>query len=145
MEWSRFFIEDIILEHIEFCDKYIKRTLINARNAFYRPVKRFKELKIIVCELDSVEEELLCEEEGYERVYVTYIMVDGINVPVHNQNLAEVLLALPDTLRKVILRHEILNHKLKDIAKDLGVSATMAGKYRNKALEFIKENMREDD
>ena len=88
---------------------------------------------------------MLFEEEGYEQVYVTYITVDGINVPIHNPNLAEVLLAMPDTLRMVILRYEILNHKLKDIARDLGVSATMAGKYRKKALKFIKENMRKDD
>ena len=133
------------MEQIEFCDKYLKRTLINARHSFYRPAKRINELKIIVCELDSVEKELLCEEEGYERVYVTYVMVDGINVPVYNQNLADVLLHMPCTLRTVIVRHEILNHKLKDIASDLRVSATMAGKYRKKALKFIKENMRKDD
>ena len=133
------------MEQIEFCDKYLKRTLINARHSFYRPAKRFNELRILVCELESVEKELLCEEQGYERVYVTYVMVDGINVPVYNQNLADVLLHMPCTLRTVIVRHEILNHKLKDIASDLGVSATMAGKYRKKALKFIKENMRKDD
>ncbi len=138
-------IEDINLEQIEFCDKYLKRTLINAHHSFYRPTKRFNELKITVCDLDSVEEELLCEEEGYERVYVTYITVDGVNVPIHNPNLADVLFNMPCTLRTVILRHEILNHKLMEIAKDLGVSATMAGKYRKKALKFMKENMRKDD
>lgn len=133
------------MEQIEFCDKYIKRTLINARHSFYRPAKRFNELKIIVCELDSVEKELLCEEEGYERILVTYITVDEVKIPVHNPNLAEVLLAMPHTLRTVIMRKEMLNHKLKDIARDLGVSATMAGKYRKKALKYIKENMRKDD
>ena len=50
---------------------------------------------------------------------------------------------MPENLRTVLLRNQILNHKLKDIAKDLGVSAVMAGKYRNKAFAFIKERMKD--
>ena len=143
MKWIRLFIEDITLEHIEFCDKYIKRTLINARHYFYRPAMRLSKLNIVIFGLDAVEEELSCEEDGYENIYVTYIEANGVKVPVHNPDFADVLLEMPENLRTVILRKEILNHKLKDIARDLGVSATMAGKYRDKALEFIKERMKD--
>ncbi len=143
MKWIRLFIEDITLEHIEFCDKYIKRTLINTRNSFYRPAMRFSKLNIVVFGLDVVEEELACEEDGYEEVSAARIEVNGIHIPVHNPDFADVLMEMPENLRTVILRHEILNHKLKDIAKDLGVSAAMAGKYRDNALEFIKERMKD--
>ncbi len=143
MKWIKLFIEDITLEHIEFCDKYIKRTLINTRNSFYRPAMRFSKLNIVIFGLDVVEEELVCEEDGYEEVSTVRIEVNGISIPVHNPDFADVLMEMPENLRTVILRHEILNHKLKDIAKDLGVSVTMAGKYRDKALEFIKERMRD--
>lgn len=143
MKWIKLFIEDITLEHIEFCDRYIKRTLINARRYFYRPAMRLSQLNIIVFGLDSVEEELACEENGYEEVYTTYIDMDNVRIPVKDPDFAQVLLEMPENLRTVILRYEILEHSLKDIAKDLGVSATMAGKYRSKALEFIKERMKD--
>lgn len=143
MKWIRLFIEDITLEHIEFCDKYIKRTLINARHSFYRPAMRISKLNIVVFGLDTVEEELACEENGYEAVCTARIDVNGISIPVNNPDFAEVLMEMPENLRIVILRHEILNHTLKEIARDLGVSATMAGKYRDKALEFIKERMKD--
>lgn len=143
MKWIKFFIEDITLEHIEFCDKYIKRTLINTRNSFYRPAVRFKNLNIILLGWETVEEELACDEQGYEKIYKTYIEVSGKYVPVENPDFAKVLLEMPEHLRTVVLRHFILGHKLKDIAGDLGVSAVMAGKYRDKALAFIKERMKE--
>lgn len=143
MKWIKLFIEDITLEHIEFCDKYIKRTLINTRHSFYRPAMRFKNLNIILLGWETVEEELACEEQGFEDVYETYIEVSGRRVPVKNSDFADVLLEMPENLRTVVLRHYILGHTLKDIAGDLGVSAVMAGKYRDKALAFIKERMKD--
>lgn len=143
MKWIKLFIEDITLEHIEFCDKYIKRTLINTRHSFYRPTMRFKNLNIILLGWEAVEEELACEEQGFEDVYETYIEVSGRHVPVKNPDFADVLLEMPENLRTVVLRHFILGHTLKDIAGDLGVSAVMAGKYRDKALKFIKERMKD--
>ncbi len=143
MKWIKLLIEDITMEHIEFCDKYIKRTLINQRHSYYRPAMRISRLNIIVLGLETVEDELACEENGFKKICTTHIDVSGERVPVHNSYFAEVLMEMPENLRTVLLRNQILNHKLKDIAKDLGVSAVMAGKYRDKAVAFIKERMKD--
>lgn len=141
MKWIEFFIEDITVDHVEFCDKYIKRTLINTRNSFYRPAMRVKRLNIILFGWETVEEELAYEEPGFERAYKIDFDVNGLQITVKNPDLADALKGMPEKLRIVILRHYILGHKLKDIAKDLDVSAVMVGKYRDKALVFLKERM----
>lgn len=104
---------------------------------------RISRLNIIVLGLETVEDELACEENGFKKICTTHIDVSGERVQVHNSYFAEVLMEMPENLRTVLLRNQILNHKLKDIAKDLGVSAVMAGKYRNKAVAFIKKWMKD--
>lgn len=48
---------------------------------------------------------------------------------------------LTDIQRETVLRSIILGDKLKDIAKDIGVSVPMISKHRKRALEIIKQRM----
>ena len=142
---DKFFIEDITVEHIEFCDKYIKRTLINTRHSFYRSAMRLKRLNIILLGWETVEEELAYEEQGFVRAHRTVFDINGIQISVRDPDFADALKRMSEKLQVVILRHCILGHALKDIAKNLGVSAVMAGKYRDKGLAFLKERMTSDN
>ena len=141
MKKIKLFIEDITLEHIEFCDKYLKKVITNAKKRFYRPQMQIKKYGIVFVGIDTYAHKLLVAEEGYEEVFTTYVTINDIQIPVHNQNLAEILLELSDTQRMVLLRTVVLGDKLTDIAKEIGVSVPMVAKYKKKALKIIKERM----
>ena len=70
-----------------------------------------------------------------------YLRVKDVDIPVHNHELAKVLIDLTDKQRTVVLRNIVLGETLTEIAKDLGFSVSMARKLRNKALKNIKERM----
>lgn len=143
MKLIKFFIEDITFEKIDFCDNYIKKVITNAKRRFYRSKAYVEGRRMIIVEYDSVLERLPFEEKGFDEIFTTYITVNDILIPVHNPDLAEILLELPEVQRMIVLRTIVLGEKLTDIAKELGVSVPMITKHRKKALETIKERMSE--
>ncbi|MBR3933901.1 MAG: sigma-70 family RNA polymerase sigma factor [Clostridia bacterium] len=141
MKKIKFFIEDITFEHIEFCDKYIKKTISNQKHKYYRSDNLAKKYDVIFVDLDCVEEEITCVDSDLEAIGCIYLRVKDVDIPVHNHELAKVLIDLTDKQRTVVLRNIVLGETLTEIAKDLGFSVSMARKLRNKALKNIKERM----
>lgn len=136
----KLYIEDITSEHIEFCDKYIKKVITNAKCRFYRPKMRIDKYDILFVGFDECEEDLIYDED-FEKVCTTHITINDIPIPVHDPDLAEALLDLTEVQRMVVLRSIVLGDKLADIAKEIGVSVQMISKHKIKALRAIKERM----
>lgn len=143
MKLIKFFIEDVTFEMIDFCDRYIKKVITNAKRRFHRTKSHIEGHGVIIVEYDSVIDQLPFEEKGFDEIFTTYITVNDIPIPVHNPDLAEILLELPEVQRMVVLRTMILEETLTDIANELGVSVAMVSKHRKNALKTIKERMSE--
>ena len=145
MLWLKLFIEDITFEHIEFCDKYIKKVITNMRRSYYRSANRRCKGDILYIDFDSVSEEVGSEDAAYETVAATCFMVGNVSVPVSDFDMAKALKELPEKQRLVLLRNVVLEESLTDIAKDMNVSVTMVAKYRNKALDYIRKRLKTDE
>ncbi len=117
----KYFIEDLTNEHIDYCDNYIKKVISNAKITFYREKSKIKKYDIVFLSLENCENEILCHDDN-TNIFTTYITVNDTPIPVHNSDLAEVLLELTETKRIIVLRNIVLDHTLKDIAKDLNIS-----------------------
>ena len=143
MKLIKFFIEDVTFEMIDFCDRYIKKVITNSKRRFHRTKSHIEGHGVIIVEYDSVIDQLPFEEKGFDEIFTTYITVNDIPIPVHNPDLAEILLELPEVQRMVVLRTMILEETLTDIANELGVSVAMVSKHRKNALKTIKERMSE--
>lgn len=143
MKFIKFFIEDITFEMIDFCDRYIKKVITNAKHRFYRSKSYIGGHGLIIVDFDSAINQIPFEEKGFDEIFTTYITINDIPIPVHNPDLAEILLELPEVQRMIVLRTIVLGEKLTDIAKELGVSVPMVTKHRKKALATIKERMSE--
>lgn len=139
----KFFINDLTSDHIDFCDNYIKKVVTNSKITFYRMKADLKKYDVFIVSLEGCSDEIPCNDNDYEELFTTYITVNDIPIPVHNPDLAEILLELPEVQRMVVLRTVVLGEKLTDIAKELGVSVPMITKHRKKALATIKERMSE--
>lgn len=137
----KFSINDISYEHIDFCDSYIKKVITNAKRYTYREKAKVKKYNIILLNLETQSECFKFEEKGFENVFTTYITINKTIIPIHNLDLAEALMELTDIQRETVLRSIVLGDKLKDIAKDVGVSVPMISKHRKRALEIIKQRM----
>ena len=141
MKMIRLFIEDLSYEHIDFCDNYIKKVIINAKRYFYRPKSKVQKYDIVFVGLGTCENELTYEEKGFEDIFATYITVKGTTIPVYDPDLADALFTLTEMQRTVVLRNIVLGDSLTDIAKDSGVSIAMISKHKQNALKIIKERM----
>ena len=139
----KFFINDLTSDHIDFCDNYIKKVITNSKITFYRMKAERKKFDVFVFSLEECSDEIPCNDDGFEELFTTYITVNDIPIPVHNVDLAEILLELPEVQREVVLRNMILFQTQKEIAADMGISFQMVSKYKKKALKTIKERMSE--
>ena len=102
MKMIRLFIEDISYEHIDFCDSYIKKVIINAKRYFYRPKSKVQKYDIVFVGLGTCENELTYEEKGFEDIFATYIAVKGTAIPVYDPDLADALFTLTEMQRTLV-------------------------------------------
>ena len=98
-------------------------------------------MNITVLDIDTIVKKVGSDDPAYDKIYTISFNLNTICVPVHNPDLADALIKMPGKLRTIILRHEVLKHRLKDIAKDIGVSERTICSYRSKALESLRTRM----
>lgn len=137
----RISIDDITIEQIDFCDRYIKKVITNAKRYSYREKVKIRKYNIIICDLESQLKHLQFEEEGFIEIFTTNIMVNKTIIPLYDLDLAEVILKLSKIQRETVLRNIVLEDKLTDIARERGVSVTMISKHKKKALQIIKQEL----
>ncbi len=138
MELTKLFIEDLTYEQLEFCDKYIKQTISNARAEYYREKYKDGRQEYIILDYDTFEEVIT---DFVSNNIPVYINACGVSIPVYNHDLAEAILELRDKEREIILRNIVLGDTLKDIANDLGVTFQMVSKYKIKAIKNLRKRM----
>lgn len=91
--------------------------------------------------METFAENLGYEDTGYEKVLCQYIEVKGVQVPVHNPDLAIALLTLTEIQRTVLIQNIVLDITLKQIACDLKISERMVRKHKHNAIESIRRRM----
>lgn len=137
----RLSVDDITNEQIDFCDRYIKKVITNAKRYSYREKVKIRKYNIIICDLETQLKYLQFNEDGFTEIFTTNVMVNKTIIPLIDSDLAEIILKLSNIQRETVLRNIVLNDKLTDIARDKGVSVTMISKHKKKALQIIKQEL----
>lgn len=134
-------IEDIPVELIAYTDRYIKTVIKNAKSRFYRNKTRFKKYGLVFVDLDKYAENLRYDEPGFEQAFDETIDVADIQISVLDPELANAIRGLTETQKLVLLKHEILNVPIKQIAIELGISIRMVEKHKHNAIQALKRRM----
>lgn len=141
MDKQLFSVSDISDDLIQYTDMYMKKVIINAKRHYYREKSKIQKHGIVFVDLETFAENLGYEDIGFEKVLCQYIEVKGIQVPVHNPDLAIALLALTEIQRSVLIQNVVLDITLKQIAYDLKISERMVRKHKHNAIESIRRRM----
>ena len=105
-------------------------------------MRRRKEKEISFCELPDIVVEKLSSWDEYETDYATFY-VCGMDIRVYDDGLAEALKQLSEKKRNNVLMYYFLEMSDTSIADVMNYTRGAVFKYRRRALEAIKEILKE--
>ena len=82
-------ITSINEEIIHIADKYIKKVIINTRNAYFKNKSQLNKQGIIFLNIESYEDFLASNDDNFEELYCCYINENGFKIPVKNTQLGK--------------------------------------------------------
>ena len=123
----------------ESCLKKVVRHIVKD---YQQGLKRRKDKEIPFCELPEIFVENFAVWDDYETDY-TIFSVCGIDIRVLDDELAEALKKLPERKRNTLLMYYFLEMSDTEIADIMNYTRGAVFKHRHRALETMKEILKE--
>ena len=123
----------------ESCLKKVVRHVVKD---YQQGLKRRKDKEIPFCELPEIFVENFAVRDDYETDY-TIFSVCGIDIRVLDDELAEALKKLPERKRNTLLMYYFLEMSDTEIADIMNYTRGAVFKHRHRALETMKEILKE--
>lgn len=133
--------EDINDEILNHADRYIKRTMINAKNSYYRKTN-IKDKKITIINIENIQDILVDSNDAFSQILGDVFTVENIKINIFREDLSIALSNITDKQRNVLLLNIALDIPLPSVARTFGISLRAVEKHKQKALEKIRREMK---
>lgn len=120
----------------------LKKAVRHVVKDYQQELKRRKEKEISFCELPDIVVEKLSSWDEYETDYATFY-VCGMDIRVYDEELAEALKQLSEKKRNNVLMYYFLEMSDTEIADVMNYTRGAVFKHRRRALEAMKEILKE--
>lgn len=138
---NQFTLSDIRIEVIETADRYMKAVLINAKNRYFRLLRKIDRDGITVFELEKYESNLAYEESGFAKIDSECFLVGGESVTMERSDLTDALLTLTPIQLDIMLKSILLEISQEEIATEYGITTRMVRKHKHIALQKLRRRL----
>lgn len=141
MAEKRYTLEDVNEEILNHTDRYLKRTMINAKNSYYRKIS-IKDKKITIINIENIQDILADNDDLFDDLLCEVFLVKNIKIRIFDNALSKALSNITDRQRNVLLLNVALDIPLSKVAHSFGISLRAVEKHKQKALEKIRKEMK---
>lgn len=141
MKKKVFTLHDINEEMILSADSYLRTVIINKKRHYIRKITKMSRNGITFLELEKYESNLIYNDSYFNSVGTTYFYARGKHIPIRIPELAEALSELTELHLQILLQTVILNVRLEDLAKELGISRSMMYIHRQNAIKELRRKL----
>lgn len=138
---SLFSLSDIHIDVVDTADKYMKAVLINAKNRYYKMLRKLERNGVTIFELEKYETNLACEETGFALIDNEKFFVGSETITLEKSELTEALMTLTPTQLDILLKTVLLKIPQEEIAAQYDVSKRMIQKHKRTALDKLKRRL----
>ena len=138
---NKFTLSDIRIEVIETADRYMKAVLINAKNRYFRLLRKIDRDGITVFELEKYESNLAYEESGFAKIDSKCFLIGGETITMERSDLTDALLTLTPIQLDVLLKSILLERSQDKIAAEYGITTRMVRKHKHIALQKLRRRL----
>lgn len=138
---NKFTLSDIRIEVIETADRYMKAVLINAKNRYFRLLRKIDRDGITVFELEKYESNLAYEESGFAKIDSECFLIGGETITMERSDLTDALLTLTPIQLDVLLKSILLERSQDEIATEYGITTRMVRKHKHIALQKLRRRL----
>lgn len=138
---NKFTLSDIRIEVIETADRYMKAVLINAKNRYFRLLRKIDRDGITVFELEKYESNLAYEESGFAKIDSECFLIGGETITMERSDLTDALLTLTPIQLDVLLKSILLERSQEEIATEYGITTRMVRKHKHIALQKLRRRL----
>lgn len=124
-------------------DYICKRAIDDERKDHLKSLSRLSKKEVAFSELGEYKVEQFASIDQYPSDF-SYFEVYGEEIAVKSMNLGEALEHLPEKKRNIVLFYYFLEMTDAEIANSMGLSHSTINEHRHKALQLIREFMKED-
>lgn len=133
--------KDVSENMIDHTDKYIRKTIINAKNSYYQNIYKLHKKGIVILDIDDYKDSLGYTDIDFEKADGNSFIVEGYEINISELQLFDALSSITEKQREVLFMNVIFGVPLSKIAATYGISIRATEKHKQKALENVRRKL----